>query len=44
MKEQALFPVLVNKYVKAANENPYHASSGVQIKSNRKFREIKRDV
>ena len=24
MKEQALFPVLTNKYVKAANENPYH--------------------
>ena len=29
MKEKALFPVLANKYVKEANENPYHASSGV---------------
>ena len=44
MKEQALFPVLANKYVKAAKENPYHASSGVQIKSNGKLREITRDV
>ena len=44
MKEQALFPVLANKYVKAANENPYHASSGMQIKSNRKLRQITREV
>ena len=44
MKEQALFPVLANKYVKAAKENPYHASSGVQIKSNGKFCEITRHV
>ena len=44
MKEQALFPVLANKYVKAANENPYHASPGVKIKSNGKLREITRDV
>ena len=44
MKEQALFPVLANKYVKAANKNPYHASSGVQIKSNGKLCEITRDV
>ena len=44
MKEQALFPVLANKYLKAANENPYHTSSGVQIKSNGKLREITRDV
>ena len=44
MKEQALFAVLANKYVKAANKNPYHASSGVQIKSNGKLCEITRDV
>ena len=44
MKEQALFLVLANKYVKEANENPYHASYGVQIKSNRKLREITREV
>ena len=44
MKEQTLFPVLANKYVKAANENPCHALSGVQIKSNGKLREITRDV
>ena len=44
LKEQALFPVLTNKYVKAAKENPYHASSGVQIKSNGKLREIMKDA
>ena len=30
--------------MKAANENPYHASCGVQMKSNGKLREITRDV
>ena len=44
MKEQALFPVLGNKYVKVANENPYHASCGAHIKCNGKLREITRDV
>ena len=44
MKEQALFPVLAKKYVKAANENSYHVSSGVQIKSNGKLQGITRCI
>ena len=40
LKAQALFSVLANKYVKAANENPYHASSGVQINIYSVYNEV----
>ena len=44
MKEQVLCSVLAKKYVNAANENSYHVSSGVQIKSNGKDHGITRDI
>ena len=43
-KEHASFLILANKFVKASNENSYHTSSGVRIKSNGKLHDIIRDA